>query len=94
MKIVDEIVKTAEEKYGNARYEDVDVIVADAEEWKSIIAEKLETMNKLAMLIANRRMDTGAHGVPCPYCMQDYVAPMQAWAGEIIAMFAESKDSL
>jgi len=46
MKLAKQIVAAAEGKYGNAPYQDqgtppIDVIIADAGEWESIIAAKL-----------------------------------------------------
>jgi len=46
MRLAREIVKEAEEQYGNARYADADVITADAREWESIIAAKLEPVRE------------------------------------------------
>jgi len=47
MKIARMIVKAAEKKYGNARYEDIDTITASAEEWESIIAENLRKVRSV-----------------------------------------------
>jgi len=47
MKIAKAIVKAAEEKHGNARYEDIDTITASAEEWESIIAENLRKVRNV-----------------------------------------------
>jgi len=50
MKLAKQIVATVEKKYGNAPYEDgtlsLDLIVADAEEWESIIAAKLDPIRE------------------------------------------------
>jgi len=50
MKLAKDIVAAAEKKYGNVHYEDgtlsLDLIMADAEEWQSIIAAKLELVKK------------------------------------------------
>jgi len=55
------------------------------------IAAKLEPVKKLAGLIADRTMTTGAVGAPCPNCLPDYIAPMQAWAQEILAPLSEEE---
>lgn len=46
MKLARKIVRVAEDKYGNARYGGADVIVADASEWESIIAARLEPIRE------------------------------------------------
>jgi len=41
-KVAGEIVSAAEKRYGNARYGDIDTIVASAEEWTTLIAARLQ----------------------------------------------------
>ena len=43
MELAKQIVRIAEERYGNARYDNIDTIVASAAEWEILIAEQLRS---------------------------------------------------
>ena len=64
MKLVDKIVEEAERRFGNARYDGSDVVVAD--EWKAIINAKL-----LPVRVVLQRLEwsdqEGDH-MYCPEC--------------------------
>ena len=84
MKIAREIVRIAEERHGNARYEDIDTIVASADEWESIIAEQLR-LRILNTLSAEVSIPFYAYGDNEAACR------MATAIGEVVAMLSDEK---
>jgi len=82
MRLAKQIVAAAEKKYGNAPYQDrgvsVDLIVADAEEWESIIAMKLEPVKKALQEFFDKSD------------VNDYNYAEFEAAGEVLALLSEN----